>query len=298
MSRIALKIDVDTHRGALVGVPRLIESLRRHAAGATFFFTVGPDHTGRALGSAWRRGRLGHYGAKTLMHGTLLPGPEIGHVCKDILIATRAAGFEVGMRAWNATRWCQRIQHATYDWVQDDMARAIARFTEVLGSPPRAHAAPDWQMDVHALRLTQRLGFVYASDCRGARPFVPMRNGEIILCPQIPTTLPTVEELLAIAGADEESVHQRLLDAAEAPGDHVFSLCAELEGIKLLSILDRLLDDWQARGHKFAPLGEIAGELNIATLPRHEMTRGEVSGRRDTLMLQGEQFLENWREPA
>jgi undecaprenyl phosphate-alpha-L-ara4FN deformylase len=52
-------------------------------------------------------------------------------------------------------------------------------------------------MNRHALRLTQRLGFCYASDCRGKFPFIPVIDGEIVLCPQLPTTLPTLDELLA-----------------------------------------------------------------------------------------------------
>ena len=46
---LALKIDVDTLRGTRDGVPRLLDMLHRHGAGATFLFSVGPDHTGRAI---------------------------------------------------------------------------------------------------------------------------------------------------------------------------------------------------------------------------------------------------------
>ncbi len=97
MPRLALKIDVDTYRGTLVGVPHLVEILRRHQAGATFLFSLGPDHTGRAIKRVFRPGFfgkvsrtsvVGHYGFKTLMYGTLLPGPDIGRRCKDILLGT------------------------------------------------------------------------------------------------------------------------------------------------------------------------------------------------------------------
>ena len=46
---IALKVDVDTLRGTREGVPRLLALLKRVGAGATFFFSLGPDHTGRAM---------------------------------------------------------------------------------------------------------------------------------------------------------------------------------------------------------------------------------------------------------
>ena len=48
-THIGIKIDVDTLRGTREGVPRLAALLRKHRVGATFYFSVGPDHTGRAL---------------------------------------------------------------------------------------------------------------------------------------------------------------------------------------------------------------------------------------------------------
>ena len=54
--KLALKIDVDTFRGTREGVPRLIDLLQKHNAGATFLFSLGPDHTGRAITRAFRPG--------------------------------------------------------------------------------------------------------------------------------------------------------------------------------------------------------------------------------------------------
>ena len=54
--RLALKIDVDTLRGTLEGVPHIMSVLHALGAGATFYFSVGPDHTGRALKRALRPG--------------------------------------------------------------------------------------------------------------------------------------------------------------------------------------------------------------------------------------------------
>ena len=111
---LALKIDVDTLRGTREGVPRLVELLRRHGAGATFLFSVGPDHTGRAIRRVFRPGFVSkvkrtsvvqHYGIKTLMYGTLLPGPDIGRRAGDVMRHVRDEGFEVGVHSWDHTKW-------------------------------------------------------------------------------------------------------------------------------------------------------------------------------------------------
>ncbi|TMH26152.1 MAG: 4-deoxy-4-formamido-L-arabinose-phosphoundecaprenol deformylase, partial [Betaproteobacteria bacterium] len=52
--KLALKVDVDTYRGTRRGVPRLVELLKKHGAGATFLFSLGPDHTGRAIKRVFR----------------------------------------------------------------------------------------------------------------------------------------------------------------------------------------------------------------------------------------------------
>ena len=110
---IGLKVDVDTLRGTREGVPRLWRALQNHGADATFYFSVGPDHTGRALRRAFRPGFaqkvvrtsvLKHYGLKTLMYGVLLPGPDIGRAAGDVMRQTRDAGFEVGLHTFDKTR--------------------------------------------------------------------------------------------------------------------------------------------------------------------------------------------------
>src|SRR5665647_3682757 len=112
--QLALKIDVDTYRGTREGVPRLVEVLQRYNAQATFFFSLGPDHTGRAIKRVFRPGFLGkvsrtsvveHYGIKTLLYGTLLPSPDIGKKCADIMRGVRDAGFEVGIHCFDHIRW-------------------------------------------------------------------------------------------------------------------------------------------------------------------------------------------------
>jgi len=300
--KLALKIDVDTYRGTREGVPRLIEVLKKHEAGATFLFSLGPDHTGRAIKRAFRPGFmkkvsrtsvLEHYGLKTLLYGTLLPGPDIGKGCAEILRGTRDAGFEVGIHTWDHVKWQDHVVAQGERWTGEEMGAAYLRFSEVFGEPARIHGAAGWQMNVHAMRLTQRLGFDYCSDTRGRFPFLPVIRGEIVTCPQLPTTLPTLDELIGVDGLTANNVAAHLLKFSEdpLPTGHVYTLHAELEGMKLLPVFESLLIGWKAMGFELVPTRELFATLRPQSLPRHELVMGEIPGRSGALALQGKEFL-------
>ena len=300
--KLALKIDVDTYRGTREGVPRLIEVLKSHQAGATFLFSLGPDHTGRAIKRVFRPGFmkkvsrtsvLAHYGLKTLLYGTLLPGPDIGIRCADILRGARDAGFEVGIHSWDHVKWQDQLAQADERWTGAEMHAACQRFTEIFGEPARTHGAAGWQMNRHALRLTQRLGFDYCSDTRGRFPFVPIHRGEIVACPQLPTTLPTLDELIGVDDITADNVAAHLLKLSENPPatGHVYTLHAELEGMKLLPVFEALLAGWKTMGYELVATRTLFDALDVRDLPRHELIMGEIPGRSGTLALQGKEFL-------
>jgi len=297
MKQLALKIDVDTYRGTREGVPRLVEALKRHNAQATFFFSLGPDHTGRAIKRVFRPGFMKkvsrtsvveHYGIKTLLYGTLLPGPDIGLKCADIMRSVRDDGFEVGIHCYDHIRWQDHVAGKDAEWTKHEMQRAVDRFTEIFGEPPRAHAAAGWQINLHALRLMQRFGFDYSSDTRGSHPFIPTWHAEIIACPQLPTTLPTLDELINRDGITVDNVVQHLLQITAQPPatGHVYTLHAELEGGKLMPVFEQLLEGWLTQGYELVSMRQYLAELE-GMLPRHEVLSGELEGRSGTLALQG-----------
>ena len=299
---LALKIDVDTLRGTREGVPNLVELLRRHGAGATFLFSVGPDHTGRAIKRVFRPGFVHkvqrtsvvqHYGVKTLLYGTLLPGPDIGRRAGDVMRQVRDEGFDVGVHSWDHTKWQDGVDGACAEWTGKQMQLACERFTEIFKEPPRAHGAAGWQMNLYALRLSQALGFEYCSDGRGAHPHLPVWNAELIRCPQLPTTLPTLDELIGTDGITPDNVAERLLaqTASPPPHGHVFTLHAELEGMRLAPVLDRLIVGWKAQGYRVTSLRMLYETTQALALPRHEVGPGTVPGRSGTLLVQGREFL-------
>jgi peptidoglycan/xylan/chitin deacetylase (PgdA/CDA1 family) len=243
---------------------------------------------------------ISHYGLKTLLTGTLLPTPDIGRRAAAILRGVRDSGFEVGIHGWDHLAWEERIAEADAEWTARTMQRAHDRFTDLFKVAPAMHAAAGWQMNAQALRLTQGLGFRYASDTRGTHPFMPVQNGEIILCPQLPTTLPTLDELIGLDGVTQDNVAEILLrhTALEPEHGHVFTLRAEVEGMKLSNTFEKLLTGWREQGYSIVAMQDIADRIDRATLPHHQVIRGQVPGRLGTLMVQGAEFLANWQNAA
>jgi hypothetical protein len=173
------------------------------------------------------------------------------------------------------------------------MKRAADRFHEIFGQPARVHGAAGWQMNVHAYRQTQRLGFDYCSDTRGTRPFIPVVNAELIACPQVPTTLPGLMQLLAQDGMDAQRAAEELLAAARAsnaPAGHVYTLHADFEGRKLLPLFEQVLSAWRAAGIALIALGDYL-QAHSGELPRHSVHAGPADGILGRVALQGPEFL-------
>jgi peptidoglycan/xylan/chitin deacetylase (PgdA/CDA1 family) len=288
MPKLALKIDVNTYRGTRFGVPRLVEALQRHYVQGSFFFTLGKDRTGRAITHIFRAGFLskvsridawGHYGIQTMLYGTLLPAPDIGKKCADIMRSVRDAGFEVGIHGLDPIQWQNHVAIKDMKWTKREMQRAVNRFTEIFGTAPKTYAAAGWQLNRHALRLMQRFGFSYTSDTRGMYPYIPTWNAEIIACPQLPTTLPTLDELINRDGINLDNIVQHVLKLTKnpPPNGHVFTLQAEFEGGKWLPVFEQLLEGWKAQGYDIVSLRTYAEGLP-ASLSRHEIEMRAVEG--------------------
>jgi undecaprenyl phosphate-alpha-L-ara4FN deformylase len=301
-TRIGLKVDVDTLRGTREGVPRLAALLKKHGLDATFYFSVGPDHTGRAMRRVFRKGFaqkvartsvLKHYGLKTLLYGVLLPGPDIGAKAGGEMRAVHEAGFEVGLHTFDHVRWQDTVAHATADWTRAEFERGVRAFERVFGFMPQSHAAAGWQINAHALKLELEYGMRYASDTRGGPPFLPLLEGRAGACPQLPTTLPTFDELLGRDGIDESNIAEAIFglsSAAEArdaqPELQVFTLHAELEGMRLLASFESLLLKWREAGATVTRMAEIHSRAVQRPLPVRAVVEGEIPGRSGLLAVQ------------
>jgi undecaprenyl phosphate-alpha-L-ara4FN deformylase len=290
-TRIGLKVDVDTLRGTREGVPRLMALFKRHRIDATFYFSVGPDNTGRAMRRVFRKGFakkvartsvLKHYGLKTLLYGVLIPGPDIGDKAGAEMRRVHDAGFEVGVHTYDHVRWQDYVAGATDDWTRTEFELALSAFERVFGFLPHSHAAAGWQINACGLELEREYGLRFASDTRGSAPFFPRLARGPSPCPQLPTTLPTFDELLGRDHIDEstiaDSVFARSRTASD-PAVQVFTLHAELEGMLLLDAFESLLTKWRNSGADLVRMARIHEAAIGGPLPTLDVVMAPVAGR-------------------
>jgi peptidoglycan/xylan/chitin deacetylase (PgdA/CDA1 family) len=254
---IGLRITVAGARGLHVGVPALRAVLERHGATGTFYFNLGP-----ARARWW------------------LPGQALCARAAETMRAVRAAGHELGLLGWDPLRWVRHVDDDEPGWVEQALRRACAAFEQIAGEAPRTHAAPGWRTSRRALRLTQRCGFDYASDVLGVGAFMPVCAAELVLCPQLPTTLPPP------ADAPDE----RLLSPARAEPGHVCAVAADDD--REVRALPALLEAWRSAGHRVTTLRALFEAIELRELPRCAVrTEPAVSGRGATATVQAERFL-------
>lgn len=298
IKRVSLKVDVDTYRGTLEGVPRLLRLFDKYRVRATFLFSLGPDHTGRALRRVFRPGFLqkvgrtsvaSHYGWKTLLYGTLLPGPHIGRKAQAEMRAVSAAGHEVGIHCYDHVRWQDFVAQKDEDWTRQELERAMNAFVDVFERPAEVHGAAGWQLNQHVIALEEKLGFRYASDSRGQSPFYPVIGNRESRCIQLPTTLPTLDELVGRDSVSEANVQDKVIGMMRHStlSNHVYTLHAELEGMRLMPIMDNLLDAWTEMNYQIGAMEEAFDALDTAVIPRHQIAFEQVPGRIGTLAVQG-----------
>ena len=287
---LGLRIDVCTHEGLRLGVPNLLSLLARWGVKASFFVALGPDRSGRAVFRAlrpgfltkmWRTRAIRTYGWRTILSGTLLPARQAVD-CTDILQAIPAAGHELAVHGYDHRRWQDGLQRLTEAEIREEMAQAVAIYQEVTGRRPNGFGAPGWQCNATSLSLVDEVGFAYASDSRGRQPFYPSLEGVRYRTLQLPTTLPTLDEVLGLDGIDGGGFLRLVAQRCEKDPWPVFTMHAEMEGGLYRWVAEEFLAHCAARNVACLPLREVAKAVRAsgdARIPSAEVAQRQMRGR-------------------
>lgn len=288
--RLALKVDVDTDRGTREGVPNLVADCQAIDAPACFLFSLGPDQTGRAITRVLRPGFFKKvsrtsvvqiYGVRTLLNGTLLPAPHIGRRNTGAMRAVCDAGFEVGIHCYNHYRWQDYLGKMSLPEIREEFVAARAEFLRIFGHEAQTAGAAGWQSNARSREVYDDAALLYASDTRGGVPFFPRIDGRVFKTLEIPSTLPTFDELMGRPEYPDAQIVPHYLSLLREDRVNVFTLHAEIEGMGRRALFQQLLAACQERGVEFIRLDEYAKELlaNRAAIPVCDQVMAEIDGR-------------------
>ncbi|MFA6293149.1 MAG: 4-deoxy-4-formamido-L-arabinose-phosphoundecaprenol deformylase [Victivallales bacterium] len=281
-----LRIDVDTFRGTKLGVPALCKLLKSHGVKATFFFSVGPDNMGRHL---WRllkpqfllkmlRSKAASlYGWDIIFMGTFWQGPIIGDKLRHVIKAAHDDGHEIGLHAWDHHQWQSKIDSMDSESMRTSLRRGLEILTEITGETPTCSAVPGWKCNDKVLIEKSGFPFTYNSDCRGYNIFYPVIGGKKLTQPQIPTTLPTYDELIGCDGVTKENYNDHIISLMKPDRLNVLTIHAEAEGIACLDIFRDFLVKTRNAGIEFVPLSKLL--VNTAEIPCAEIRPCNMPGR-------------------
>lgn len=292
---IGLKIDVDTFLGMKKGVPKIISILDTYGIKGSFFVPMGRDNTGRTvkrvftrkgfLRKAKRVGVIRTYGIRTLLYGLVLRGPQIAKKNAETLRKILSAGHELGIHGYDHVFWHDKIRKLDQERTKKELEKAIETYKNVLGVQPKSFASPGWVTNVHALKILRSYNFVYSSDTRGHMPFYPIMDGESVPLLQIPTTLPTLDEVIGIHGNDVSTLigyYESILTDSL----NIMTIHAEIEGKNWSEFLKIFIQKTLKQKYEYLTLIEIAESLQKKDLPYMEVFYGQINGRAGDVCIQ------------
>jgi undecaprenyl phosphate-alpha-L-ara4FN deformylase len=288
--RLALKIDADTDRGTRIGTANLLADCQEFGASGCFLFSLGPDQTGRAVTRVLRPGFFGKvsrtsvvqiYGLRTLLNGTLLPAPHVGRRNAAVMLAARAAGFEVGIHCYNHYRWQDYLHRMDLASVRAEFGEARREFARIFGDEAMSAGAPGWQSNALSREVYDEAALLYSSDTRGTRPFFPRIGGVIFRTLEIPSTLPTLDELMGRPEFPDSAIAGHLMSLLREDRLNVFTLHAEIEGMGRRGIFRELLAACRNSGVEFVRLDAEARRIlsERATIPICDQVMAPIDGR-------------------
>lgn len=281
---------MDTDRGTRIGVSRLASLFEECGVPACFLFSLGPDNTGRALRRIFRPGFLSKasrtsvvsmYGIRTLLNGVLIPGPMIGRCNEATIRSIGKRGFEVGIHCNDHVKWQDSVKRMPLASIRREFELACIEFKRIFGFRARCAGAPGWQTGMFGRMVYDDAKLLYSSDSRGCRPYFPIVDGYTSRTLEIPTTLPTMDELIGRPEFPEHRIVDHYVSLLREDIVNVLTIHAEIEGMSKGNLFRSLLERFIRLGVSFERLDDIAKEALKSRLkvPFELMEMGEIDGR-------------------
>lgn len=271
--KIALVLTVETARGLREALPRALDALHAAQASATVCLALGRD-AGAPLEGRWRE-RARWHGWASLWRGRVWPGARLDALAPTALTAIAQAGCVAGLRLGHARRW-----HGSCP--PQALTAQVARFRHLAGlthDAPLTVNLPGGLASWPVLRQMQALGVGALTGLPGQHGFWPSHHAELLTVPVLPTSLPSLGDVIRAEGGQPAAGVQALLAHTPGPGA-LCQLDAERAGGVWLTAFTQLLEGWRAQGHAVGTVSDslldqpVRPHAELEVNARHALRQG------------------------
>ncbi|OQY30314.1 MAG: hypothetical protein B6244_00185 [Candidatus Cloacimonetes bacterium 4572_55] len=297
-----LRVDIDIASGLNQGAPRLLKLFSELGITASFFIPSGPDRSGIAikrvitrpgfLRRMWRLKAPSTYGVRALFSGVLLPPIYLISKGRDILKQIMEQGHELGLHGYDHFYWQDNIDRLPKEEIDRMISLGFAEFERYLSRKPEGFASPGWIYNAQIAEILDSYNLLYSSDCRGRAPFFPKFPEYQAKTLQIPTTLPTMDELIVLR--KNSTAYALLTQKLFMQKRAVHTIHAEIEGGRGFPDFQKWLESLMEMGDqkiRFDRMDRFAKEKireqeYHQNIPIHAVQRGSLPGRFDSVAIQ------------
>jgi peptidoglycan/xylan/chitin deacetylase (PgdA/CDA1 family) len=197
-------------------------------------------------------------------------------------------GHEVGIHCYDHIRWQDGLAGMSRGEVFEEFGKARKEFERIFGRPSQTAGSAGWQANTFSLQAYDDAGLLYGSDARGTHPFFPRSGGTVCKTIQIPTTLPTLDELLGRPEFPESRIVDHYLSLMKPDRLNVLTIHAELEGMKQMGLFKAFLETIRTSRIEVIVLQDFARKLltSPSSIPVCDLVPGTIDGRIGTLAVQ------------
>ncbi len=185
----AFRVDIDSRYGLRYGVPNLLDMLRKTDIPAAFVVVMGGE-SGVVDLLRFRGGKSGLAGGSSIpksdMARMLLRPKNFAEENAELLERVMSEGHTLGVHAWKHRPWTRALEHID---VKKHMKMATDEYVHLFGKKPHHFVSPGFFVNGTVLEGLDELGYRFASDLPGERPFRPVWKGRKFRHVQVPITL-------------------------------------------------------------------------------------------------------------
>ena len=237
---------------------------------ASFFIAMGPDNSGKAMLRILKKGFLkkmlrtrapNAYGIKTLLYGTVLTPPLIAKDFPDLILKIKDLGHEVGIHGYDHVRWQDQLDYMNYNEFKEEFQKAADEYFSIFKILPKSSAAPAWKCNEISFSVEDENKLLYHSDTRGQHPYFVRFSGLTFKTLEIPTTLPTLDEIYGLKGLPEKKIIPFYLSKLKEDKLNILTIHAEIEGNWKSNLFEEFIKKTKEFQFTFLTLEDIANEL-------------------------------------